>query len=682
MTLTGQDAPETGDEGPTLREQLAGRVADARARARAAVATRARACGSWLAALPRRAWDGILDLDTLLVWFLWNLDRSVPGRTAEALGALDRGAWRRLLALAFSPGWDRPLVALYRFRPPTLATVAAIAWVVLLAWGWGVTGTTATLSTPALGFVGLVVGSREYAKTDRGRLRGELGADGWASYWQLQKAMGRYAVRREAVRVRPSLEEATRGAWTDRPAARFVDRLPVTETGTWLGCTAVGPMFGVDLYASHRFVVGAVAPPQTAKTAWLGGAVIDHCGAALVTSTKTDLYEYTAALRALVAESGDVELFNPEGLGDIESTFYWSPLFGCTHPYVAAERAGAMVGATSAASGEDGQFWLDSAAKVLRCFLLAAAVAGLTMHDVAGWIASDDLAEAAGTILDDPRHRRRVPALWALELEQVLDTEAKRTKESIMLTLAQSVSFMADPAVAAICTPAADEPVFDVASFIRDKGTLYLVGSERPHQSIAPLLAALTSHVFEEAKRVAARSNKKGRLDPPLLLALDEVALITPIPLDRWTSDAGGRGIHIVWTCQSPSQLAQRWGERGRQTIWNNTNVKLIFGGLTLTDDLDDISRLCGPVTIPGTGGEYPDKTEQLARTDEVRELPEWHGVCIHRNTRPTVVRILPVWERRDVRHAPDYTPTPARERLRRRGAHLVPAQQPQEAAA
>lgn len=55
--------------------------------------------------------------------------------------------------------------------------------------------------------------------------------------------------------------------------------------------------------------------PAPAKTAWLRGAVIEHCGAALVTSTKsTDLDEYIAALRARVARSGDVEMFNPEGL--------------------------------------------------------------------------------------------------------------------------------------------------------------------------------------------------------------------------------------------------------------------------------------------------------------------------------------------------------------------------------
>jgi hypothetical protein len=55
-------------------------------------------------------------------------------------------------------------------------------------------------------------------------------------------------------------------------------------------------------------------------------------------------------------------------------------------------------------------------------------------------------------------------------------------------------------------------------------------------------------------------------------------------------ADAGGRGIHIEWAVQSPSQLAQRWGTKGGETIWNATNAKVIFGGLSLREDLEKAS--------------------------------------------------------------------------------------------
>ena len=75
--------------------------------------------------------------------------------------------------------------------------------------------------------------------------------------------------------------------------------------------------------------------------------------------------------------------------------------------------------------------------------------------------------------------------------------------------------------------------------------SLYLLGSDHPYASLAPLFTAITGHVFEGAKAVAGRS-RNGRLDPPLTLALDEAALICPVPLPSMTADSGGRGIQLL----------------------------------------------------------------------------------------------------------------------------------------
>ena len=84
----------------------------------------------------------------------------------------------------------------------------------------------------------------------------------------------------------------------------------------------------------------------------MGHHVIDFPGAVFTTSTKPDVYGHTAALRAKRALSGRVEVFNPEGLGEVESTMSWPLMRGCAASSVAAERAGALVGATSATGGE------------------------------------------------------------------------------------------------------------------------------------------------------------------------------------------------------------------------------------------------------------------------------------------------------------------------------------------
>ena len=535
----------------------------------------------------------------------------------------------------------------------------------------------AIIAAPAALVWGTRLGRLIYPHTTRGRVRARYGLDGWATYWDLRRHVSGHAVRGIASTMRPTLaaalpdpddDQADVGQRIAASARRrlAIERLPVTDCGTWLGRSAVGPVWGSHCYAAHRDVVGLVAPPQTAKTALMGHHVIDFPGAVLTTSTKPDVYGHTAALRAQRALSGRVEVFNPEGLGDVTSTMSWPLVRGCARPAVAAERAGALVGATSAAGGEDGTFWLDSAAKVLRCFLLAADLGELDMYAVQQWVANPREAAEALRLLR--ANRAQVPGGWAADLEQILTTDAKRTRESIFLTLSQAVAFMADPVVAASVCPDGQVPTFDVARFLADRGTLYLIMSERPHASVAPLAAAFTTFLFEEAKRLAA-SRPKGRLDPPLGLILDEAALTTPVPLDRWVADAGGRGIHIVWSCQSPSQLAQRWGREGADTIWNSTNAKLVFGGLSLDGDLEAISRLCGERREETDAGEGKVRYERVRvlPVDQLRTLPQvrrgdgrlvMFGLLIHRSTPVTIVRVRPVWERRDVRAAG--SPTPA----------------------
>ena len=291
---------------------------------------------------------------------------------------------------------------------------------------------------------------------------------------------------------------------------------------------------------------------------------------------------------------------------------------------------------------------------------MAADLGELDMRAVQLWVASPTEAWDAVKLLR--KHRTEVPHGWAADLEQVLATDAKRTRESIFLTLSQAVAFMADPVVASSVCPDREVPSFDVARFLADRSTLYLIMSERPHASVAPLAAAFTTFLFEEAKRLAA-SRPKGRLDPPLGLILDEAALTTPVPLDRWVADAGGRGIHIVWSCQSPSQLAQRWGREGADTIWNATNAKVVFGGLSLDADLEALSRLCGErreVLDDGDGRMRAERVRVLP-VDLLRTLPQvrkgsgrlvMFGLLIHRSTPATIVRVRPVWERVDVRAA------------------------------
>jgi type IV secretion system protein VirD4 len=459
--------------------------------------------------------------------------------------------------------------------------------------------------------------------------------DGMASGRHIRRSMSAGQVRRTARITRPGLERPGRAAVREYGIA-LVRR---GQAGRWL-------------YASLKDVILLVAPPQTGKTALLGNTVIDAPGALVATSTKPDIFEHTAAVR-----SGPIQVLNPEGLAGIPTTLRWSPIEGCERPGVAIERAGYLLaGAPSSGDLSDRNFWDGMNARLLRSLLYAAAVAGRDMHALYAWI-SEPGDETPLRIL---RRHHQTPAGWELDLEQIRQAPIK-TRDSAYLTLAQAFQWMADPDMAAAACPEPGAPTFNVRRFLAERGTLYLLGSERPHGSLGPLFTALTGHIQERAKHLASQQ-RHGRLDPPLTMALDEAALICPVPLDRWTADSGGRGIVLAVAVQSPSQLYDRWGQRGGETIWNNSNIKLVFGGLGVARDLEDLSVLCGERldrSRSHTFGEnmrrsttISERSVRVLPTNAIRELPDGQALVLRRNTPPIVGRIRPVWDRPDVKRA------------------------------
>jgi type IV secretion system protein VirD4 len=487
-----------------------------------------------------------------------------------------------------------------------------------------------TLPSVIVGAVfGLVFGCAAYASDAAG------GKDGMATGRDIRRSMSAGQVRRTARITRPGLERPGR-APTREYGIALVRR---GQAGRWL-------------YASLRDVILLVAPPQTGKTALLGNTVIDAPGALLATSTKPDIFEHTAAVR-----SGPMHVLNPEGLAGIPSTLRWSPIEGCAQPRVAIERAGYLLaGGPSSGDLSDRNFWDGMNARLLRNLLYAAAVGGRDMHSLYGWI-SEPGDETPLRIL---RRHPDTPAGWELDLEQVRQAPIK-TRDSAYLTLAQAFQWMADPEMAAAACPELGEPTFDVERFLVEQETLYLLGSERPHGSLGPLFTALTGHIHERAKHLASR-RPHGRLDPPLTMVLDEAALICPVPLERWTADSGGRGIVLAIAVQSPSQLYDRWGQRGGETIWNNSNIKLVFGGLGVARDLEDLSVLCGDRIERSRSQTYghdmrrsttvSERSVRVLPANLIRQLPDGQVLLLRRNTPPVIGRIRPVWDRSDVRRA------------------------------
>src|SRR2546430_5655135 len=82
-----------------------------------------------------------------------------------------------------------------------------------------------------------------------------------------------------------------------------------------------------------------MAPPRTYKTAFLADVILRYRGPVIATTTKADVYQLTAAVRA---EQGRVHVFNPQHIGGVGPPFFLVPVGGSEDIATASRRAYAI----------------------------------------------------------------------------------------------------------------------------------------------------------------------------------------------------------------------------------------------------------------------------------------------------------------------------------------------------
>ncbi len=407
-----------------------------------------------------------------------------------------------------------------------------------------------------------------------------------------------------------------------------------------------------------------LGPPRGGKTGVLAAIIMRYPGPVLSSSTKADVFTLTSGLRAAL---GPVHMFNPQGIGGFPSTFRWNPIAGAEDPQVAIRRADAFSQAIAMGGVDDASFWTAKASDYLRAFFHAAALAGGDMRLVARWVLTDQPEEAEHILvehgLDD----------WAAQIAE-LRGEAHKTAHTVRMTMSRALSFMHDPQLAQAVLPAPGAGL-DIPQFLARSGTLYMIAEARDSDSspVAALFACLANEVRFTAELIGS-TMPGGRLDPPLLMALDEIVQTCPVPLPSWLSDAGGKGIQILTVTHGTGQLRSRWQHNGAQVILDTCGTQIWLPGITDTDTLDKASKLCGQAALyehPPRRGLFRDRGEErvsrvdLMSPEMIRQLPEGRALVIRGGLAPTVARLPRAWKSRPYRQA------------RRRGlaiAQLAPA--------
>lgn len=460
---------------------------------------------------------------------------------------------------------------------------------------------------------------------------------GTASWLDHERITSTRAMRRASGQLKPSISGLSRWERFRYPVAAYAYELardgrrrvmtPVEDTVVYIG------------------------GPRTGKTGALACLIVDAPGAAIVTSTRTDLIMMTAPQRSKV---GPIHVFNPTGLGGIASTVKWSPLAGCKVPSVAQTRAADMI---PRANSPEAERWDVQARGVLAMLMHAAAMSDRPMSKVHQWIANP--TQTASKEVHNAL--RTSPESLAMQSAAIqFFTTNDKTKTSITTTMMPALRWLLDPRAAALADVVGGEE-FDVKEFIAQRGTMYLLGKE--DGATAALVAAFTAEIAKAAHALAM-SQPRERLDPALAVFLDEAALVCPVPLDQWTADMGGRNITIVIAVQSRSQLRQRWGDEGAGTILNNAASLLVYGGARDPSDLEAFSKLSGEkreiVDTKDRGGKVisaTPRTVPVLSPGRIANLPKGHAMLIRRGMPPCIVRTRMAWARRDIRQAMKRSP-------------------------
>ncbi|MBW3578884.1 MAG: type IV secretory system conjugative DNA transfer family protein [Actinobacteria bacterium] len=408
------------------------------------------------------------------------------------------------------------------------------------------------------------------------------------------------------------------------------------------GRLTLGTAHGKLLAAEPGHSLLVMGPTQSGKTSGLAiPAILEWEGPVVATSVKTDLLDDTLAART---RRGDVWVYDPTAsIRDVTAST-WSPLAACTTWQGTLRTATWLTEAAREGSFHDADFWYANAAKLLAPLLFAAAASGRTMADVVRWV---DLQEQQDVDLE--LEVAGVPE--AIAAFAATTKREERARSSVYTTAETVLRAFADPSVAGSAATSEIDParLFDGGSH-----TLYVSAPLHEQARLRPLFTALVQTVLMTAYEHAADG---GRLDPPLLLVLDEAANIAPLrDLAQIASTAAGLGIQLVTVWQDRAQIANRYGSSA-PTVVNNHRAKLVLSGVADTGTTSEAAQLVGEAevdrrstTIDAEGRVSATRATQsqlLATTSGIRTMRPFEGLLVYGNLPSARIRLLPWFDRR-----------------------------------
>ncbi|MEU7529296.1 TraM recognition domain-containing protein [Saccharothrix sp. NPDC042600] len=403
---------------------------------------------------------------------------------------------------------------------------------------------------------------------------------------------------------------------------------------------------------------GTLAPTQSGKSRRdLVYKAIAAPGALLCSTTKPDLLEFSALLRAQRHQAGPVKVADATGAVAWPAQVQWSPVQGCEDTAVAFRRAHTMVEAASVELtdiGGNDKVFRDRAKVVLQAYFLAAAIHRRGVDDLVRWAMSKPVDQEPVRLLQQagyPEHARNLRA----EIGMVAETS-----DAVWMSVRRVIEPFMDPQIRTLCSPPPGGD-FDARAFIAQHGSLYLIAGQHQAAQAAPILTALVEHWLTTAQDMALHTPHR-RLDPPATAILDELTNATPVPqIPDIVSDSAGRGVLIHWGAQSVAALENAFTPRRTRQLLDNTTTLSVWGGIKDRATLEWISLL----TAHHERRRYQQHNDGLFRAGrtsvgmetvptyrpgDIRRLRRGRVLVIHRHLDPILARTVDVRQRKDWR--------------------------------
>lgn len=408
----------------------------------------------------------------------------------------------------------------------------------------------------------------------------------------------------------------------------------------------VGVFRGMDLWLRVEDPTIIIGPSRAGKGWYLIlNWLLSAPGAVVTTSVKMDNLKLTLLERE--RQGSRSLLFAPGITGghDFGRELRWDPVAGCVDEETLLRRIHALIPEDAfSGSTSNGGHW-DTLGKQLASHLFhAAACGGVGVSKIWEWVSSPRRAREAVELIR--QHPQGLQA-HAAHLESVLSQPADQLAMSWGV-LPTVLSFLESGAARWWMEPAEDERV-DLAEFVLQRGTLYLIGDNKAAGSYTQIIDGLLAEIDFVTKGLAMAS-PGNRLDPPITYLLDEAGNFEYQGMYEGITAGGGSGRVVVAVFQSKAQLAQFGGVDNAATLWDAAVAKIILPGGGDPKALDEISQLVGDTWVEResfthdpdafkTSTSFSAERREILTRSEIRELPAGTAIMFYRNLKPVIAK-------------------------------------------